>query len=68
MAGLVQNVIDMVNLFGDVAATNPLSALLLLVGAILVGFSMLVFGYLSVGGVFSAIVPDSPGRAPRQRG
>ena len=68
MAGLLQNVIDMVNLFGDVAATSPLSALLLLVGAILVGFSMLVFGYLSVGGVFSTIVPDSSGRGPRQRG
>ena len=40
----------------------------LLLGAILVGFSMLVFGYLSVGGVFSTIVPDSSGRGPRQRG
>jgi len=68
MAGLVQNVIDMVNLFADVATTSPVSAVLLLFGAAFVGISVLAFGYFAVGGIGAAIIPDRPGRGPQQRG
>ncbi|WP_227352779.1 hypothetical protein [Haladaptatus salinisoli] len=64
MAGLIANVTEMIRLFIDIAAVHPLSALLLLVGALLIGFSSAFFGFLALGGLVSPLIPDSPGRAP----
>lgn len=68
MAGLIQNLTEMARLFGDVATTDPVSALLLLVGALLVGFSSLLFGYLALGGIGAALIPDTSPKRPQQRG
>lgn len=46
---------------------DPLSILILAVGALLVAFSLGLFGYLSARGLLAAIVPD-PGRGPPRQG
>lgn len=47
--------------------TDPLSILLLAVGALLVAFSLGLFGYLSLRGVFAAVTPE-PYRGPPRQG
>lgn len=53
--------------FADIGLSDPISALLLALGAILIGFSSLVFGYLTVRGLVAAIIPPQLGRAPPRR-
>lgn len=50
---IVSNLIEMINLFSNVATGEGLAPLLLLIGAILVAFSMGVFGVLTLGGLGS---------------
>ncbi|MFB6121544.1 MAG: hypothetical protein ABEJ68_10560 [Halobacteriaceae archaeon] len=57
-------VADLVESFRTVATADPLSALLLVVGAVLVGVSAGGFGILALGGLVDAIVPDELGREP----
>jgi hypothetical protein len=67
MASLIDNVTEIIGLFGDVATTDPISAVLLLAGAGLVGFSSLFFGYLTLGAIGSSLIPESAGRGPPQQ-
>jgi hypothetical protein len=48
----------LVDLFGDVALVDPLSAILLLAGALLTGAAVTVLGYLSDGALVSLVVPQ----------
>lgn len=67
---LYDNTVGMVELFADVATTDPLVAVVLLLGALLVFFSAGVFGVLSVGAVLAAIrrlVPEGELHPPRAR-
>lgn len=57
MATILDNAARLVELFGDVATADPLSAFLLAVGALLVGAATAVFGYLSVGALASLFRP-----------
>jgi len=57
---------ELVDSFGTVATADPLSTLLLAVGAVVVGVSGGAFGLLALAGLLDAIVPDSLGRAPRR--
>ncbi|UTF53850.1 hypothetical protein [Natronosalvus rutilus] len=50
---IVSNLVEMINLFSNVATGEGLAPLLFLVGAILVAFSMGVFGVLTLGGLGS---------------
>jgi hypothetical protein len=68
MVSIIQNVFDLVGYFSGVALSDPLSAFLLLCGALLVGFSSLVMAYLAAGAVIDFLIPESPGRRPPQRG
>lgn len=68
MASIIQNLIDMVGYFTDVALSNPGSAVLLTFGTLFVTVSVAVFGYLTAGAVVDALIPDSAGRAPPQQG
>ena len=69
MVSLIDNVFEMIRLFTDVALNGvPVgSALLLLIGTILVAFSMLALGYLALGAFGDLIVPDTGSRAPPQQ-
>lgn len=67
--GLQENTAGFVELFAEVAATDPVSAAIMAVGAVLVVFSAGVMGVLALGGVLSSVrrlFPTSP--APRPRG
>ncbi|MDS0476778.1 hypothetical protein [Natrinema sp. 1APR25-10V2] len=50
---IVENLTEMTSLFGDVATGAGLAPLLVLMGALLVAFSMAVFGVLTLGAVGS---------------
>ncbi|PSQ46110.1 hypothetical protein BRD15_10015 [Halobacteriales archaeon SW_6_65_15] len=68
MVNPIQDLIDMANLFGDVASNGPVEAVLLLAGAVFVAFSSLVMAYLTAGAVVDFLIPESAGRPPaRQR-
>lgn len=57
MASLVENVVQLVDLFVGVATGDPLSAPLLLVGALLTGLAVGALGYLSAGALASLVMP-----------
>ncbi|WP_254279825.1 hypothetical protein [Haloarcula marina] len=63
---LVQSIIDMPGRFVDVALADPLSAILILFGALFVGVASAVFGYLSLGAFFSLFIRPGSGRSPPQ--
>ena len=60
----VQSVLDAPGKFVDIAMTDPISAVLILIGAALVGVSSAVFGYLSLGAAASLVVRPGSGRSP----
>ncbi|WP_049903390.1 hypothetical protein [Halococcus agarilyticus] len=65
---LFNNVFALANDFFEVATTDPLSAILLLFGAVFVLFAVAVLGYLAAGALVSGIMPESIGRTPPQQG
>lgn len=62
---LIDSVLDMPGAFADVAAHDPLSAVLLGIGALLTFFSMAVFGGLTLGAVVDLVTPESTGKSYR---
>ncbi|WP_132058003.1 hypothetical protein [Halorussus amylolyticus] len=68
MVNLIQNVLDMISLFTDVALNGPLPAILLAFGTLFVAVSVAAFGYLTLGAVVDFILPESLGRKPPQQG
>jgi hypothetical protein len=67
MVNIVQNLIDMVTLFGDVVSNGPIEAVLVLFGALFVGVSSLVMAYLTAGAVVDFLIPENVGRPPAQQ-
>jgi hypothetical protein len=63
---LVQSIIDMPGRFIDIALADPISAVLILVGAAMVGAASAVFGYLSLGAAASLVMRPGSGRSPPQ--
>ncbi|USZ70502.1 hypothetical protein [Natronosalvus halobius] len=55
---IVSNLVEMITQFSNVATGDGFAPLLLLVGAILVAFSMGVFGVLALGGLGSLFSLD----------
>lgn len=65
---LLGNIPELVDKFSQVALGDPLSAILLLFGALFVLFAVAVFGYLAAGAFVSGIIPENFGRTPPQQG
>ncbi len=65
---LLGNVVELTNIIIGVALGNPLSALLVLSGAILWVISFGFFGYLTAGAFLSTVIPENIGRTPPQQG
>lgn len=63
---VVQDFIELNRIFIDVALTNPVMGVLLLVGALLTAFSIGVFGYLTLGAVADFVTPDVTLQEPPQ--
>ncbi|USZ67068.1 hypothetical protein NGM10_10030 [Halorussus salilacus] len=68
MVSIIQNVVDMVGYFSEVALSSPLSALLMLFGFLFVAGSSLVMAYLAAGAAVDYVTPESLGRRPPQQG
>ena len=67
MVSIVDNLTEMVSLFSDVATSDPLSAVLLAVGALFVVLPSAALGYLTAGAALDLVIPESIGRSPPQR-
>jgi len=68
--GLQENTVGMVRQFAEIAASDPLSAVLLAVGALLVAVSAGLFGVLTLGAVTGSIrrrLPSGGGPPRRAR-
>lgn len=63
---LVQSIIDMPSHFADVAAHDPVSAVLLVLGALLTALPVLVLGYLTLGAVVSVFTVEASPQPPRE--
>ena len=57
MASLLAQIIEVATLFGGVAAADPLSALLLLLGAVITGGTVAALGYLALGAAVELVSP-----------
>ena len=61
---LVRSIIDMPGQFIEIALFDPLSAILILIGALFVGAASAVFGYLSLGAAVSLVMRPGSGQSP----
>lgn len=61
---LLDNAIEIGPKFVDVALQDPLSAVLVVFGALFVGASVAAFGGLTVGAVVDLLTPSGSGRSP----
>lgn len=66
MVWVIDNLVSLVQEFAAVATSDPLSAVLLALGAVLVAFSSGYFGYLVAGGLLDLLTPDGGGRSARR--
>ena len=67
MVNPIQELVDAATHFGNVASNGPVEAVLLLAGAVFVGFSSLVMAYLTAGAVVDLLIPENVGQPPAQR-
>ncbi|PSP95025.1 hypothetical protein BRC91_03190 [Halobacteriales archaeon QS_4_62_28] len=65
---LLDSIVSFPDRFIDIALSDPLSALLIAFGALFVGASSAVFGYLTLGAAVDLIIPDVSGRQPPRAG
>lgn len=66
--GLIDSIVQLPGEFATIATQSPEQAVLLLVGALVIGVSAVGFGLLATAGVVDALVSGLPsgGRPPRQ--
>jgi hypothetical protein len=57
MVWLIDNALRLLELFASVALSDPLSAVLMLLGALFVGIPVAVGGYLTLGAVAELFTP-----------
>lgn len=68
MVWLLDDLVEMTRLLTEVALRDPVSAVLLAIGTLLVVFSVAVLGYLAAGALVDLVIEDRSRRAPRRRG
>ena len=66
MVWVIDNLVSLVQEFATVATSDPLSAVLLALGAVLTAFASLFFGFLVAGGLLDFLTPDVGGRSTRR--
>lgn len=65
MATIASQLSELADLFSGVAGVDPLSTLLLVLGAVLIVGSSAVLGFLALGAAVDLVVPDRVGRTRR---
>lgn len=68
MAGLVETLLELNRLFAGAATTDPVTAVLLVLGTLLTVFAIGVFAYLTVGAVVDLLIPEPSRRVPPEAG
>lgn len=68
MVNPIQDGIDLVGYFTDVALGDPINAVIMLFGFLFVVVPSVAFGVLAAGGILDSILPDTLGRSPPQQG
>lgn len=63
---LVTSILDMPGHFVNVATNDPLSAVLIAIGALLVALPSAAFAYLALGGFLSFFTVEGSRQPPRQ--
>jgi len=66
MVWFIDNVVSLAENIGVAATTDPLSAALVVAGALLVTFSAGAFGALTLGAVLESFVPDTATQRQRR--
>lgn len=68
MVDIIGNVVELVTQIAGIAASDPLSGILVLFGALFMGVSMLAFAYLTLGAVVDLVTPEkSRAQSPKAR-
>jgi hypothetical protein len=57
LSDLLDSIVEFPSAIGEVAAQSPITAVLVAIGALLIGVSMAVFGYLSLGAAVDFVTP-----------
>lgn len=65
--GLRENTVGIIEQFIEIASADPLSAILIAIGAVLIAISAGGFGVLTIGAVLSSIGRLLPSTEPPQR-
>lgn len=70
MVWVIDNLVTLVREFTAVATSDPISAVLLTLGALITAFASLYFGYLTVRGLLEFVLPEvsGGGSGPSQSG
>lgn len=58
MVWVIDNILTFVELLTSVATSDPISAVLVTLGGLIFALSFSYFGYLTLGGLLSAVLPD----------
>lgn len=66
MASLIGSIPRLITEITKVALADPLNALLVTVGGLLIAGSVGVFGYLVLGAVLDSVIPNFGGEPPQQ--
>ena len=61
---LLGNIVDLANIVVTAALAHPLSIVLVVAAVVLWVFAFGLFGYLTIGGIFSGVIPETGGRTP----
>ena len=64
MAPLIEQLVQLVNTFLQVALADPISIVLVGMGFLLTTFALVVFGVLALGALLDLITPESSGGTP----
>lgn len=68
LGDLIQSVLRMPEAFESVLTNDPLAAVLVIAGAIVMAVSFGVFGYLTLGAVADLFTGDRVGPSPQREG
>lgn len=61
LVDLLESIAQIPAEFAPVATHDPVAATMLVIGGLLIGFTMVVFGLLTLGAVLDLILPGSKG-------
>lgn len=68
MVNPIAELFELIGYTTEVALSDPISAVLILISNVILGATIIVFFGLAAGGILDPIIPDKLGRSPPQQG